>query len=203
MTKPAKPRAGRPTGVTALPGHRTKAGLTMGQEAFCRGRATGMTIEEAWRVSGAMVSLSTAQGWERKSEAVRDRINELSKMATDNAILKTGLTREWVISRLMTVVERCMQAEPVTDKKGEPTGEYLFDATGANQALRMLGDTMGLFKPAEKKPEDDYANLSDDDLARIAAELAAQTGIAAYLAGTQAAAGSQQVIEVQAVLKAD
>ena len=130
---------------------------------------------------------------------MRNRINELSAMATRNAILKTGLDREWVISRLMSVVDRCMQTEPVLDKKGEPTGEYGFDAAGANTALRMLGDTMGLFKPAEKKEGDDYANLSDDDLTRIVAELAAQTGLIEIGAGTQAPAGAQQVIEVQAV----
>jgi cysteine synthase len=101
----------------------------------------------------------------------------------------------------MSVVERCMQAEPVTDAKGELTGEYRFDASGANQALRMLGDTMGMFKPSEKK-DDEFATLSDSDLVRIAQELAAQTGLLEGPSGDQAQAGSGQVIEVQAVRQA-
>ena len=77
-----------------------------------------------------------------------------------------------------------MQAEPVL-VKGEPTGEFKFDASGANAALKMLGDTMGLFKPQEEK-HDEFSNLSDADIARIAAGLAAETGLIAYIAGTEA-----------------
>lgn len=169
-----------PKGTAKLnQGVRLPSGLTVHQEAYCRARATGMTQDESVMAIGSPVAVTTARDWERKNQLVRERIRELSAMATKNAILKTGLDREWVISRLMTVVDRCMQAEPVLDKEGSPTGEYNFDATGANQALKMLGDTMGLFKPAEKKPEDEYANLSDDDLRRIAHELAHQTGLLA------------------------
>ena len=32
-----------------------------------------------------------------------------------------------------------MQAEPVLDRKGNPTGEYVFDSTGANKANEFLG----------------------------------------------------------------
>lgn len=186
-TKPkATPKAKKPTGGNLSspkgmrkrsPGVILESGLTVHQEAYCRARATGMNMEESVLAIGSPISVHTARAWERDLQTVRNRIGELSAMATNNAILKTGLDREWVISRLMTVVERCMQAEPVLDRKGEPTGDYQFDPAGANTALRMLGDTMGLFKPAEKKPEDDYANLSDEDLKRIASELAAQTGL--------------------------
>jgi len=85
------------------------------------------------------------------------------------------------------------------DKEGSPTGEYKFDASGAKTALKYLGDTMGLFKPAEKKPEDEYANLSDDDLARIVADLAAQTGLVEIGQRTPATAIAQQAVEVLAV----
>lgn len=180
-------------------GARLDSGLTVPQEAYCRARAMGMTMAEALMAIGSPVTIERARDWERENPTIRNRINELSAIATKNAIIKTGLDREWVISRLMSVVERCMQAEPMRDKEGNPTGEFRFDSTGANQALRMLGDTMGMFKPAEKKPGDDYAELSDDDIARIVAELAAQTGLIEIGAGTQAQAGPQQAIEVQAL----
>lgn len=204
--KPKKPTGGdisSPKGMRKRPaGVILQSGLTVHQEAYCRARATGMNMEESVMAIGSPISVHTARCWERELQTVRSRIEELAAMATNNAILKTGLDREWVISRLMTVVDRCMQAEPVLDRKGEPTGKFQFDSAGANTALRMLGDTMGLFKPAEKKPEDEYANLSDDDITRIVAELATQTGLIEIGAGTQEAARSQQVIEVQALLKA-
>ena len=208
MTAP-KPPAKKPRGKPLAKGTRKlnggarlDSGLTVQQEAYCRARAMGMSMGEAIMAIGSPVAVDTARDWEREIPTIRNRINELSAIATKNAIIKTGLDREWVITRLMQVAERCMQAEPVLDKKGQPTGEYQFDSSGANQALKMLGDTMGMFKPAEKKPEDDYANLSDDDITRIVAELAAQTGLIEIGAGTQAQAGSQQVIEVQAVRQA-
>lgn len=175
----------------------------MHQEAYCRARATGMNMDESVMAIGSPVAVTTARDWERKNQLVRNRIAELSAMATNNAILKTGLDREWIISRLMSVAERCMQAEPVLDKEGMPTGEYKFDSSGANTALRMLGDTMGLFKPAEKKPEDEYANLSDEDITRIISGLAAEVGIIEVDPRTQAPTRPQQVIEVQAIQKAE
>lgn len=206
-----KPAAkGLPKGTRKLNRPRLAiSGLTVEQEAYCRGRVMGMSIEEAVVAAGCSISVATARTWEGPNSGnklVRDRINELAAIAQKNAILKSGLDREWVISRYMKVVERCMQAEPVLkmiDGEMRETGEYKFDSHGANTALRALGDTLGLFKPVEKKPGDEYEHLSDDDIARIATELAAQTGLLEAGAGTQATAGREQVIEVQALPKAD
>lgn len=178
----------RAKGTATLRSQRLASGLTAQQEAFCRGRAMGMSAGEALAAMGGSVSITTVRNWERKHQGVRDRIEDLCKIASKNAIIKTGLDREWVITRLMSVVERCMQAEPVM-VKGEPTGEFQFDATGANQALRMLGDTLGMFRPVETQPGDEYANLSDDDITRITQELAQQVGLLQD--------SSSQIIDVQ------
>lgn len=55
-------------------------------------------------------------------------------------------TKSYVQMNLRVVAERCMQVEPVFDAKGQPTGEYKFDASGANTALKLLGQTIGMFK---------------------------------------------------------
>lgn len=170
-------------------------GLTFEQEAYCRGRAMGMSVDDAVRASGSSVDSSTARRWERRPE-VAARIVELSDMAQKNAILKTGLDREWVISRYMQIVDRCMQVEQMEG------GEYRFDSSGANTALRALGDILGLFRPVEKRPEDDFAHLTDDDIARIATELAAQTGLLDVDPGIEAPSGQQQVITVPALPEA-
>jgi phage terminase small subunit len=178
------------------------SGLTAAQEAYCRARAMGMGAQEAIDASNARIKVNTAHHWEMKPH-IRDRISELSELATKSAILKTGLDRQWVISRLMTVTERCMQAEPVLDKEGNETGQYTFDSGGAIRSLTKLGEELGMFKPRDEKPVDEYANLTDDDLARIASELAAQTGLIADLARAKTQAGQEQVIEVQAISKAN
>lgn len=180
-TAPKKPAVAKGTRKLNRP-RLAISGLTVEQEAYCRGRVMGMSIEEAVVAAGCSISVATARTWEGPNSGnklVRDRINELAAIAQKNAILKSGLDREWVISRYMKVVERCMQAEPVMkmiDGEMRETGEYKFDSHGANTALRALGDTLGLFKPVEKKPGDEYEHLSDDDLTRIAQELAAQVG---------------------------
>src|SRR5271165_3921042 len=53
--------------------------------------------------------------------------------------------RKWVLTSLKNVAKRCMQAEPVLDSKGRPTGEYTFQASGANRALELLGKEYGMF----------------------------------------------------------
>lgn len=58
---------------------------------------------------------------------------------------RVQVDQDWVLSRLVQVAERCMQAEPVTDREGEPTGEYRFEAAGANRALELVGKHLGMF----------------------------------------------------------
>lgn len=181
----------------------TEEGLTLTQEAYCRARAMGMTMREARVACGSEVSEKTLKRWERENPQISARIQELSKMASKNAILKTGLDRQWVISRLMTVADRCMQAEEVTDKKGTPTGEYKFDSIGATRALELLGKTLNMFDGGKNALDDAYEHLSDDDLARIAEELAAKTGVLARIARDQQAAGAGQTLEIQALREAE
>lgn len=151
--------------------------LTVQQEAYARAMSMGMSRQEAMQLAG-IKHPSTARAIERDPK-VTARITELTHLITENSILKNGLDRSWVISRLMSVTERCMQAEPVMDKNGEPTGEYKFDSSGANRALELLGKTMRMFDAKETSKQDDYAHLSDDEISRIASELAAQTGLLA------------------------
>ena len=66
--------------------------------------------------------------------------------ALNERIERTEITADWVITKLVENVERAMQAKPVLDTKGNPTGEYRYDGTVANQALRHLGQHLGMFK---------------------------------------------------------
>jgi phage terminase small subunit len=68
---------------------------------------------------------------------------------------RTRVDQDWVITRLMSIAERSMQAEKVTDRSGNPVlvqtqaGDvvpaYTFNAAGANKALELLGRNLGMF----------------------------------------------------------
>ena len=63
----------------------------------------------------------------------------------------TCISHEWVTERLIEVVKKCMQEVEVEKWDHDArcvtgTGEYVFDAKGANQALQLLGKNIGMFK---------------------------------------------------------
>ena len=62
-----------------------------------------------------------------------------------DAAISAGVSRAWVITRLKEVAERCMQSRPVLDKMGRETGLYVFDASGANRSLELIGKHLRVF----------------------------------------------------------
>lgn len=59
---------------------------------------------------------------------------------------KAGVNKQWIVERFKDISDRCVQAEPVLDSNGIPTGEYKFDSSGANKATEMLGKIIGVFE---------------------------------------------------------
>lgn len=76
----------------------------------------------------------------------RQNIVAYMRYRHEQIIAKTETSRDWWIQRQKEIVDRCMQVQPVLDKDGEPTGEYRFDAAGANKALDQLGRYLGVFE---------------------------------------------------------
>ena len=119
-------------------------------ERFAQARVQGKGIAEAFEAAGYSPNPGNA-GRLNNNEHVQARIAELMEGAAE----KTKLSKAWVIDRLIEVAERCMQAEPVLNRKGEPalvetpTGSlapaYTFNAAGANRALELLGKEEGMF----------------------------------------------------------
>jgi phage terminase small subunit len=58
---------------------------------------------------------------------------------------RTELSQDWIVEQLVANVNRSMQAEPVLDHEGNPTGEYRYEGTVANRALELLGKHRGMF----------------------------------------------------------
>ena len=62
------------------------------------------------------------------------------------AAQRVQFNADWVLANLVEVVERAIQAVPVRDRQGAPTGEYQFNAAGANRALELIGRYIGMFQ---------------------------------------------------------
>jgi len=104
-------------------------------------------------------------------------VQQAVKEAQEARSARVELTQDWVLDRLREVTERCMQHEAVLDREGNPTGEYTFNASGANKAIELIGKHLGMFKdkveltgkdggPIETRKVED---LSEDELLHIAA----------------------------------
>jgi phage terminase small subunit len=86
---------------------------------------------------------------------------------------KAKLDAQWCLERSREIVERSMQAEPVLDREGNPTGEYTFNASGANTAIRNIAQIIGAMTEARHNPENRPEDMTKDELdARILEALA-------------------------------
>lgn len=55
-----------------------------------------------------------------------------------------GIDAKYVLLTIKNTIERCSQAEQVTDKNG-PTGEYKFDAAAVLKGAELLGKHLKMF----------------------------------------------------------
>ena len=133
------PKGRRPTNYNT----RDKRGLTDAQEQYARLRATGHEIRESAALMG--MAYNTVRLFEKVPEVIA-RIEELNNQIADRVITENAVDRDWVMKNLVKVANRCMQEEPVRDKNGNPTGEYVFDSSGAINALKAIGQEVGMFK---------------------------------------------------------
>jgi len=94
----------------------------------------------------------------------REEIQEYLQNLRAEYAEKTGITKEWIIERFKTISDRCVQAEPVFDKRGLPTGEFQFDSAGANTATAHLGKIIGVFeKDNEQRKDVIQINVDNQD----------------------------------------
>lgn len=155
------------------------------QERFARLVAAGADIAAAYREAGYR-----ARGSERRAKALAARpaltarIEALCRAwdgdpgtTVEAGASKEGPGRSWVVARLVETAERALQAVPVTDRKGEPTGEFTYQGSVALRALELLGRELGMFSDRKEPPEGGVEALSDEDLERRAVRLAQALGV--------------------------
>lgn len=108
---------------------------------FAEAIANGQTKADAARILKPNSKNPRGLGWKiSQFPKVAAAIAELQAQAIEDA----GITRIRVLLDADAIKRRCMQAEPVRDRQGNSTGEYVFDSTGANKANEFLGKYLGL-----------------------------------------------------------
>ena len=112
------------------------------QQRFCEEYVVDLNATQAAIRAGYSEKTAYSKGSALlKKVEVQARVAELK---TDKSA-ETKLTAAYVISGLMDNYNRAMQAEPVLDREGNPTGEYRYEGNVANKALELLGKHLKLF----------------------------------------------------------
>ena len=153
-------------------------------ERFAQELADGKSQTDAYVAAGYKESRSSASALAtnpnisaRVSELLSLRAQSTAK-ATERAVQKLTLDKEWVLTRLMENAERALQRQPVLGDDGEPIGEYKYEGNVANRALELLGKQLGLFidRHEHGKPGE-FEQLGDEELMQEIAKEAAELGL--------------------------
>jgi len=114
----------------------------------------------AWRKTFPKSKAKPVVVWEKASKfqklnKVQLRIQELAKTVREIAEKEFKIDARWVLDQSVKVYNRCMQEEAIL-VKGKPTGEFKFEAAGANKAVELIGKNISVnaFSEALKVPEE-------------------------------------------------
>ncbi len=131
-------------------------------ERHVQGLAAGKTSDQAYVDAGFKPDRHNAARLTTKDH-IQARLAELQRKAAEKAVVD----KAWVLRRLRENVERAMQIEPVLDAKGKPTGVFNYQGSVANQAIKLLGQDMGMFVERKEvgKPGE-FDQLTDAEIKR-------------------------------------
>lgn len=116
------------------------------REQFAHYVAQGDRTPVAYRKAGYTGKDPSKMGWQVKNQAdVLARIKELHDELGEYTNRKIRVDKFTVISLLYLNALRSLQAVPVLDRQGNPTGNYRYDGSVANRALELIGKHLGMF----------------------------------------------------------
>ncbi len=116
--------------------------MTPNQERFVEEYLKDLNATQAAIRAGYSEKGATVRGSELlANRKVADAIQE----AKDKRSGRVKVDADWVLERLVRNAERGAQAEPVTDRLGNPTGEYQYEGGVVNKALELIGKHVGMF----------------------------------------------------------
>lgn len=115
--------------------------LTAKQSLFVKEYLVDLNATQAAIRAGYKENAAYATGAENlRKPQIQEAIQKQIKKREE----KTELNAEWVLKKLETIANRCMQEEEVMSKDG-PTGEFKFDSSGANKAIELIGKHLKMF----------------------------------------------------------
>lgn len=136
------------------------AELTAKQEAFCQEYLLDLNATQAAIRAGYSENTAGAIGAENLTKPeIASRVRDLM----GKRMARVQLDQDWVLQRLITISDRCLQAKPIMEwdaddkcfvqKRDEATGEllYEFDSAGANKATELIGKHLGFFEQHQKQ----------------------------------------------------
>jgi hypothetical protein len=155
-------------------------------EAGAQALAAGKTQRQAYTAAGFTYKPANASRFFKRAD-VKTRVQEImteriaaERKSNEFAINKAGLTKEWVIERLMWLAERSLRGKPVMDENGKHTGEFAGKPDGptAVRSLELLGRNIGMFIDRHEIGEPgEFARMTDEELASSLASQAKALGL--------------------------
>lgn len=149
-------------------------------EKACQLHAKGVSKTEAYHQAGFSRNGKTASQFFVRP-LIAARVKELMDAAyaaeregAKKAAENVGLSKKWVLDRLMYNVERCLRGQPVLDANGVQTGKFSGkpDGNAANQGLKLLGMEIGMFvQRTEVGAPGDFERMDLDELEREAEKM--------------------------------
>mgnify|MGYP002834784310 CR=1 FL=1 len=116
--------------------------LTPKQKAFCEEYLIDLNATQAAIRAG--YSKKTAKDIACENLA-KPYLQEYIQSMMAERSERTKIDADYVLNGIQDLVERCIQATPVLDDDGKPTGEWKFEVTGAFKGYELLGKHLKLF----------------------------------------------------------
>ena len=142
-------------------------------ETAAQAMAAGKTQQQAYTGAGFIFKPANASRFFNRAD-VKARVQEIiteriavERKSTELAVKKSGLTKEWVIQRLMWLAERSLRGKPVMDMTGKHTGEFTGKPDGptAVRSLELLGRDIGMFIDRHEIGQPgEFARMTDEEL---------------------------------------
>lgn len=96
---------------------------------------------------------------EKRHPEILERIQALQAQAAERVVTVVAAENDYIFDTYREIIERSMQSSPVTNRNGEETGEYRFDARSAVAALNSLARINGLFdSKSQERTEESVKN---------------------------------------------
>ena len=155
-----------------------------------------LTAKQTRFVQEYLIDLNATQaaaraGYSKRSAEVQgcrllknDKVSAAIAAAQEARSERTGITQDWVLETIFETAERCKQASPVLDKKGDPVmvetpagdlaAAYTFQAAAVLKAAELAGRHLKMFTDKIEATGRDGGPIEYADSDKVRTEVAEQ-----------------------------